>query len=442
MIAANGTIAIQRDRGDILPARQIASRSSVVGPSKPRLLSQLGPGLISGASDDDPTAIATYSQAGALFGFVLGWVVVLCYPIMAVVQEVSARIGRATGQGIIGNAKRHSPPWLLQTSVTLLVIANTIAISADLGIMADVLRTLVGGPHFLFVLLLGTVCVSMEILLEYTRYVAILKWTTLALFAYVAVVLAIKVPWADVAAGLLPSLSWDSRYLTTIVAIFGAAVSPYIFFWQSAQEAEDLHANPQGAEPPPEALRRIRIDTYVGMAVACVVGFAIIITTAATLHANGVTEVRTSSEAAEALRPIAGQFAFALFAIGIVGAGLLAVPVLAGSAAYAFGEARNWPVGLSRRPQEAKAFYCTLTIAVVAGMIVNFSKIDPIQALYWSAVVNGVVAVPMLGLMMLIAARRDVMGAFTIGPRLRIGGWIAAAIMGASVVAMVASAVG
>jgi Mn2+/Fe2+ NRAMP family transporter len=338
------------------------------------------------------------------------------------------------------NARRHTAPWLLQASVALLLIGNTTAIAADLGIMADVVRRLVGGPHFLFVLLFGTICVAMQVLLDYARYVAILKWTMLALFAYVAVVLVIKVPWHDVASGMVPSFAWDRSYLSTIVAIFGVAISPYIFFWQSAQEAEELRVKPNPAEPPPQAVTRIRIDTYVGMAVATLVGLAIIITTAATLHASGITEIRTSSDAAEALRPLARRFAFALFALGIVGAGLLAVPVLAGSAAYAVGEARRWPVGLAHRPREAKAFYCTLSVATLAGIIVDFSRIDPIAALYWSAVINGIVSVPMLGLMMLIAARRDVMGAFAAGISLRIAGWVAAAIMAASVVAMVLTA--
>jgi Mn2+/Fe2+ NRAMP family transporter len=417
-------------------AKLIASWDHTVKSRKPGFLRLLGPGLISGASDDDPTAIATYSQVGALFGFGFGWLALLCYPIMVVVQEVSARIGRATGHGIAGNARRHFPPWLLQTSVALLLIANTAAIAADLGIMADVVRNVLGGPHFLFVLLFGTISVGLQVLLDYSRYVAILKWTTLALFAYVAVLLVIAVPWPDVASGLIPRLVWDKSYITTIVAVFGVAISPYVFFWQSAQEAENLQLQSTPAEPPLAALRRIRIDTYIGMAVASLVGLAIIITTAATLHASGVKEIRTATDAAEALRPIAGRFAFALFAVGIVGAGLLAVPVLAGSAAYCFGEARGWPVGLARRPKEAGAFYVTLAGATFAGIIVNFSGIDPIQALYWAAVINGVISVPMLGLMITIAARREIMGAFTAGLWLQITGWIAAAFMAASVVAM------
>jgi NRAMP (natural resistance-associated macrophage protein)-like metal ion transporter len=402
----------------------------------------LGPGLISGASDDDPTAIATYSQAGAKFAFSFGWLVLLCYPIMAVVQEVSARIGRTTGHGVAANVRRHYPPWLLQCSVVPLLLANTIQIGADLGVMADAVRLLIGGPHYVYVLLFGAICVTMQVFLQYTRYVAILKWTTLSLLAYVAAVLMLQVPWGEVVRGFVPSLSWDKDYITSIVAIFGVAISPYIFFWQSAQEAEDQRVKPkrdplvEAPEQAPQAIERIRVDTYVGMAVACLVGIAIMITTAATLHATGTTEVQSSAQAAEALRPVGGAFAFVLFALGIVGTGLLAVPVLAGSAAYAIGEARRWPVGLARQPMQAKAFYGTLVIATIIGIAINFVGLDPIRALYWSAVINGVVAVPVLALMMLMAAAPRVMGEFTIGMPLQIVGWSATGIMGLSVLAM------
>jgi Mn2+/Fe2+ NRAMP family transporter len=421
-------------------------RTSVVGPSKPRLFATLGPGLISGASDDDPTAIATYSQAGAKLGFGLCWMALLCYPIMAVVQEVSGRIGRTTGAGIAGNLRRHYPAWLLQGTVLLLLAANVIQIGADLGMMADVVRLLVGGPQYVFVLLFGAGCVTTQIFMQYGRYVAVLKWTTLSLLGYVAAVLLIDVPWGEVGRGLIPPLRWNEELVTTVVAIFGVAISPYIFFWQSAQEAEDQRVKPRRAplteapEQAPQAIERIRIDTYVGMAVATLVGFAIMVTTGATLHAAGATGITSSAEAAEALKPVAGAFAYALFALGIVGTGLLAVPVLAGSAAYAIGEARRWPVGLGRQPLEAKAFYGTLAIATAIGIAINLAGVDPIRALYWSAVINGVVAVPVLALMMLMASRRRVMGEFTIGRPLRIVGWAATAIMALAVAAMAAFA--
>jgi Mn2+/Fe2+ NRAMP family transporter len=360
---------------------------------------------------------------------------------------VSGRIGRTTGEGIAGNLRRHYPAWLLHGTVLLLLAANVIQIGADLGMMADVVRLLTGGPQYVFVLLFGAGCVTMQIFMRYGRYVAVLKWTTLSLLGYVAGVLLIDVPWAEVGRGLIPPLRWNADLVTTVVAIFGVAISPYVFFWQSAQEAEDQRVKPERAplveapEQAPRAIERIRIDTYVGMAVAILVGLAIMITTGATLHKAGATEIASSAEAAEALKPVAGAFAYALFALGIVGTGLLAVPVLAGSAASAVGEAWRLPVGLGRRPLDAKAFYGTLAVATAIGIAMNLAGIDPIRALYWSAVVNGVVAVPVLTLMMLMASRRRVMGEFTIGRPLRIIGWAATAIMALAVAAMAAFAV-
>jgi NRAMP (natural resistance-associated macrophage protein)-like metal ion transporter len=424
------------------PAERLA-RSPVVGPSKPRLLEVLGPGLISGAADDDPTAIATYSQAGARFGYGLCWLMPLVYPLMVVVQQVSARVGRTTGHGLAGNIRRHYPGWFLYASVTLLLVANVVAIAADLSVMADALQLLVGGPHLLYVLLFGAFCVGTQIFMRYTRYVAVLKWTTLSLFAYFGALLMIEVPWEDVAAAMLaPSFTFEIRYVTTMVAIFGVALSPYLFFWQASQEVEDQRVKPlreplvEAPEQASGALERIRLDTYIGMAVANLVGLAIIITAGTTLHVNGVTEVQTSAQAAEALRPIAGAFAFAIFSMGIIGTGLLAVPVLAGSAAYAIGEARKWPVGLARSPLEAKAFYATVAVATLAGIAANFAGLDPIRALYWSAVINGIVAAPVLAVMMWIAAQPRIMGDFTIGMPLKLGGWIATAVVAASVGAM------
>ena len=350
--------------------RPHVSRSPVVGPSKPRLVKVLGPGLISGAANDDPTAIATYSQAGAQFGFALSWLMFVIYPLMAVVQQVSARIGRTTGNGLAGNVRRHYPRWLLQLIVLLLLISNTVAISADLAAMADVLRLLIGGPPLVYVLLFGVVCVLLQIYMQYTRYVAVLKWITLSLLSYFGAVLMVDVRWGEFLNAIVnPRIMFDKDYLMMIVAIFGVALSPYVVFWQSSQEAEDQRVKPkreplvEAPEQAPKALERIRLDTYIGMAMANLVGLAIIITTAATLHAGGVNKIESSAQAAEALRPIAGPFAFAVFALGIIGTGLLAVPVLAGSAAYAIGEAKGWPVGLARSPLEAKAFYATLATA-------------------------------------------------------------------------------
>jgi NRAMP (natural resistance-associated macrophage protein)-like metal ion transporter len=415
----------------------------VVGTSKPPLLGVLGPGLITGASDDDPSGIATYSQAGAQFGYGLTWTMLFTYPLMVAVQMVSARVGRTTGRGLAGNLRVHYPGWLLQGLVAILLIANTINLGADLGAMADASRLLVPGPAWLFIVLFAAICTYMQVFLQYTRYVAVLKWLTLALFAYFAAVVTIKIDWGAFAHGfLVPKIHHAKDYLTTIVAVFGTTISPYLFFWQASEEVEDIKAYPrrQDLVDAPEqgepALRRIELDTLVGMGFSNLVALAIMVTTAATLNANGTTDIQTSAQAAEALRPIAGQFAFAVFAIGIVGTGLLAVPVLAGSGAYALGEARRWPTGFSRNWQEAKAFYATVALATLVGMVMNFSGIDAIKALYWSAVLNGVVAVPVMTTMMLMAARSDIMGRFAIGGALKWIGWIATAVMAAAVIAM------
>ena len=407
----------------------------------------LGPGLITGASDDDPSGIATYSQAGAQFGFAISWTMLFSYPLMVAIQQISARIGRTTGKGIAGNLRQHYPNWLLQGIVALLLVANTINIGADLGAMADALRLLIGGPLLIYVIAFGVLCAILQVFMAYARYVAVLKWLTLALFAYFGTAMVVDIPWTEAARGfLIPTFLPDAAFWTAVVAVLGTTISPYLFFWQAAQEVEDIRAEPErrplvkAPHQGPDAIQRIRLDTYVGMAFSNLVALAIIVTTAATLHASGITDISTSSEAAEALRPVAGPFAFTLFALGIVGTGLLAVPVLAGSAAYAIGEARRWPVGLGRKPQKAKAFYATLTIATMVGAALNFSPINPIKALYWSAVINGVVAVPVMAIMMLMAVNKKVMGAFTIPPAMRVIGWGATGIMALAVVGMAAAA--
>jgi NRAMP (natural resistance-associated macrophage protein)-like metal ion transporter len=420
--------------------------SPVVGPAKPRLLGVLGPGLITGASDDDPSGIATYSQAGAQFGFGISWTMLFSYPLMAAIQEISARIGRVTGRGIAGNICRHYGGGLLQTIVLLLFVANTINIAADLGAMGEVLRLLIGGPHMLYVVFAGVLCATLQVFMQYSRYVAVLKWTTLSLFTYFGTALMVDVPWGEVVRGLVvPTVSLDNAFLTTVVAVLGTTISPYLFFWQSSQEAEDQRVKPERAplkfapEQAPRAIQRIRLDTYVGMGFANLVAVAIMVTTAATLHANGIAEIQSSADAAKALEPIAGRFAMVVFAVGILGTGLLAVPVLAGSAAYAVGEAQRWPVGLARQPMEAKAFYGTLTLATLIGIMINFSLVDPIKALYWSAVINGVVSVPVMVVMMLLTANRRVMGDFVVRGPLRWVGWLSTATMAAAVACMAAT---
>jgi Mn2+/Fe2+ NRAMP family transporter len=407
----------------------------------------LGPGLITGASDDDPSGIATYSQAGAQFGFTVSWTMLFTYPLMAVVQEISARIGRTTGQGIAGNMRKHYPAWQLQVLVVLLCIANTINIGADLGAMADAVSLLVGGHQLIYVLAFGALCAGLQIYMQYAGYVSVLKWLCLALFAYFGTVMVVHVPWGEAAWGLLvPTFSSSGEFWTMVVAILGTTISPYLFFWQASQEAEDIKAVPERKPllrrpgQAADAFARIRLDTYVGMAFSNLVALAIIITTAATLHAAGITNIETSAQAAEALKPLAGPFAFTIFTLGIVGTGLLSVPVLAGSAAYALGETHRWRIGLDRRPLEAKAFYAAVAFATVLGALINFSSINPIKALYWSAVINGVVAVPVMTIMMLMTANQKVMGKFIIAGPLRVIGWLATAVMALSVAGMAITA--
>ena len=403
-------------------------------------IARLGPGLITGASDDDPSGIATYSQAGAQFGYAMGWVMLFCFPFMAAIQEISARIGRVTGLGIAGNIRAHYPPCLLRGMVGLLLIANIINLGADLGAMGAALQLLIGGNDHVYVVMFAVLCVALEVFSRYERYVPVLKWTTLSLFAYVATAFSVNMPWAEVARDtLIPSFTWSKDYIVTIVAVLGTTITPYCFFWQSSQEAEDERVNPaehallDAPDEAPGQIHRIRFDTWFGMAFSNVISLFIIITTAATLHAHGLTDIQTSAQAAEALRPIAGNFAFALFATGIIGIGLLAVPVLAGSAAYALGEALNWPTGLGRLPLDAKGFYGTIAVATLVGVGINFVDLDPIRALFWAAVINGVVAVPLMAVIVLLAVRKDVMGPFTISPTLRTMGWLSTAVMAAAV---------
>ena len=319
----------------------------------------------------------------------ISWTMLFSYPLMAAIQEISGRIGRTTGRGVAGNIRRHYPTWLLNVIVGLLFIANTINIGADLGAMGDALSLLIGGPHLLYVVLAGVLCVALQIFVQYTRYVSVLKWLTLSLFAYFGTVMVVDIPWGEVARGLfIPTLSASTTFWTSVVAILGTTISPYLFFWQASQEVEEVEATSKrdplkfAPHQAGSALARIRLDTYIGMAFSNLVAIAIIViivTTAATLHVEGITNIQTSSEAAEALRPVAGRFAFSLFTLGILGTGLLAVPVLAGSAAYAIGEARKWPTGLARQPLQAKAFYATLAIATLVGVALNFTPFSLVR---------------------------------------------------------------
>jgi Mn2+/Fe2+ NRAMP family transporter len=407
----------------------------------------LGPGLIAGASDDDPSGIATYSQAGAQLGFSVSWTLLFSFPLMVAIQEISGRVGRTTGKGIAANIRIHYSNAVLQAIVLLLLIANTINIGADLGAMGDALALLVGGPALAYVVLFAVVCAGLQIWIPYDRYAPVLRWLTIVLFSYFGTALFVKIPWSEVARGFfIPTFSADAAFWATVVAVLGTTISPYVFFWQASQEVEETRRvagrKPlvQAPEQGPGALERIRLDTYIGMGLANLVALAIMITTAATLHAKGVTDIESSTQAAEALRPVAGPFAFAIFTLGIVGTGMLAVPVLAGSAAYALAEAQRWPNGLARKPKAAKAFYATIALATMIGALINFSPVNPIKALYWSAIVNGVVAVPVIAMMMVMTANRKVMGEFVVGGTLRAVGWIATAVMAAAVVGMVVTA--
>ena len=409
-------------------------------------LRKLGPGLITGAADDDPSGIATYSQAGAQFGFGLLWMVLLTYPLMVSIQMVSARIGRVTGHGLATNIRRHYPPWLLYSVVLLLLVANTVNIAADLSAMGEAMRLLAGGPAERFTIAFGLGSLVLQLFVPYHRYVRVLKWLTMALLAYVGVVFTVGIPWTQVIAGTLwPHLPFSAPAITTLVAVFGTTISPYLFFWQASEEVEDQHATP-GARPlidaPGQAranFSRIRLDTIIGMGFSNLIAFFIMLTTAVTLHAQGVTDIQTSAQAASALRPIAGEFAFALFSLGIIGTGLLAVPVLAGSAAYAMAGTFRWRNSLELPPSRAKGFYSIIVLSTLLGLAIGFLPVDPIKALFWSAVVNGVISVPIMGVMMLMASNRRVMGPFVVSARLKWGGWVTAALMACAVIAMLAT---
>jgi NRAMP (natural resistance-associated macrophage protein)-like metal ion transporter len=426
---------------------QINTPNPTVEPSKPRLWQALGPGLITGAADDDPSGIATYSQAGSQFGFQLAWTLLLTYPLMVVIQAICARIGRTTGLGIAGNLRAHYPRWLVQGIVGLLFVANTLNIGADLGAMGDSMRLLLHiAPAWVYVALFGLACTAAQILFQHRRYVSILKWLTLSLLTYFGAVMVVHVQWLELAKGLvLPRLTGSTDLWLMVVAVFGTTISPYLFFWQAAQEVEDTKADPVQApliDRPGEgksALARIQFDTLVGMGFSNLVALAILVTAAATLHAAGILQVDSAAQAASALRPIAGDFAFAVFATGIIGTGLLSVPVLAGSAAYALGEARGWPVGLSKQPLQAKAFYATIVVATLLGAAGNFFGLNPVRALVWSAVINGIVAVPVMALLMIISSNRRIMGRFKISRLWWLIGWSATAIMAAATVGFVVS---
>lgn len=413
---------------------------------------RLGPGLITGAADDDPSGIATYSQAGSQYGFGLVWTLLLTTPLMIGIQLLSARIGWVTGEGLGANIAKVCPAWLARLLVGALVLANTINIAADIGAMAEALRLLMGGSHLLYVLGFGALCIVGQLGFSYERTVRILKWLTLVLFAYFAVLLAVQVPWAQFWRESLqpwrylpPGLK-TGDYAAMVVAVLGTTISPYLFFWQAAQEAEDNYRRPEAAQLrghpayTAEHLSRIQQDTYVGMLFSNAIALCIVVATAVTLHQHGMVEIQTATQAAEALRPVAGDFAFALFALGLIGTGLLAVPVLAGSAAYASSEVLGWKRGFTHGFREARGFYGIIAAATALGTLMSVFELDPIRALVWSAVVNGVISAPIMAAMMWIGQSPALMGELTMSCRHRWLGWTATAVMAVAVIVMFVTA--
>ena len=406
-------------------------------------LARVGPGLITGVADDDPSGIATYSQAGAQFGLNMLWTMPLCLPLMAAVQLMCALIGRVTGKGLAANIKLAFPLSVLRGVVALLLIANTLNIAADVAAMGEVGELVTGIDRHLMTLLFVGLSLGLQILVAYHRYVMFLKWLTLSLLAYAAVLFTVHVPWGEVALRTIwPHFTLNSTSAAMVVAVFGTTISPYLFFWQASEEVEDMHrahSAPLVKATPEIAckeVRRITWDTWSGMAYSNISAYFIILATAVTLHLSGITNITTAAEAASALKPLAGNFAFLLFTIGLLAVGLIGVPVLAGSAAYAAAETMGWKEGLERKTLDARGFYGVIAVSVLLGLGLQYSPITPMKALFWSAVINGVVAVPLMVVIILLASKSSVMGAYTASRPIRALGWVATAIMGVAVVCM------
>ncbi|MGE5432152.1 MAG: NRAMP family divalent metal transporter [Syntrophomonadaceae bacterium] len=401
-----------------------------------KIFKKLGPGLITGASDDDPSGIATYSQVGAHFGFSMLWTILLSYPLMGAIQEISARIGRVTGHGIAGNIRKYYSRWLAFFIVGLMVTANIINIGADIAAMGSSLKLVIGGPALLYSALFSFLSIYLQIFIPYSKYVRYLKWLTMSLFAYIITVMIVKVPWGTTLYNtFVPNFSFNPYYLTSLIAVLGTTISPYLFFWQASQEVEEIKTNVEdealkkAPEQATNQIQRIKVDTYIGMAFSNLVSYFIILASAVTLHAHHITEINTAADAAAALKPLAGEFSFLLFSAGIIGTGLLAIPVLAGSAAYAVGEAFRWKIGLEHKPNRAKNFYAVLALSIILGLLIDFTPVNPIKALFWSAVINGITAGPVMVMLMLMSGNRKVMGEFTISKGLKIIGWISTLVM-------------
>ena len=421
---------------DTAPSRAVLLRT-FWNRLKEHPLSRVGPGLITGVADDDPSGIATYSQAGAQFGLNMLWTMPLAFPLMAAIQSMCARIGRVTGKGLAANIKTTFPPAILYGVVALLLIANILNIAADVAAMGEVAELVSGINRHLMTAFFVMATLLLQIFVPYHRYVFFLKWLTLSLLAYAGVLFTVHVPWGQVAMhSVWPNFRLNSDSASVIVGVFGTTISPYLFFWQASEEVEDMQAK-RGAEPllrdAPAAgveLRRIKWDTWSGMLYSDLTAYFIILATAVTLNVSGITDINTAAQAASALRPLAGQFAYLLFALGILGVGLIGVPVLAGSGAYALAEVMGWKEGLERKATDARGFYGIIAVSVLAGLVIQYSPISPMKALFWSAVINGVVAVPLMVVIILLASKKSVMGAYTASSTLIILGWIATAAMG------------
>lgn len=412
-----------------------------------KLLKVLGPGFITGASDDDPSGIGTYAQTGAMFGYNQLWTALFSLPFMTVVQEMCGRIGMVTGTGLAGVLKIHYTRKVLYIAVGILFIANTINIGADLGAMAASAQLILGIPFWVWLLIITAATILLEVFVSYPAYARLLKYLTLSLFAYIVTVFVIKQDWMHILSRtIIPSFTFNKDYLLNIVALLGTTISPYLFFWQADEEVEEeiehhqLRAMGKGVPRITKRdIREMRLDTIVGMLFSNIVMFFIIVTTASTLGAHGIKDIQTADQAASALRPFAGDFAFLLFALGIIGTGLLAVPILAGSASYAISEAFNLKEGLSKRFTQAHGFYAIIAFATLLGFLINFTSIKPFTLLYYTAILNGIAAPPLLILIMLTANNSKIMGKYTNNRTVNILGWVITGVMSLAALALVAS---
>lgn len=402
----------------------------------------LGPGLITGASDDDPSGIGTYTQAGAAFGFTTLWTAPVTLPMMAAVQFICAKIGMVTGMGLGGVLRKHYPRWVLYTAISLLVIANTINAGTDIGAIAASINLLVPVPALVLVVPIAMGIVALQILGSYALISRIFKWLTLTLFGYIVAAFLARPHWGEVLkATVIPTIRFDHVYLMTLVAILGTTISPYLFFWQASQEVEEelrmgrsTLAEREGATD--REIKIAEIDVDIGMFFASLVFYFVILASAATLHAAGKTDIQTATQAAEALRPLSGNGATILFALGLIGCGFLAVPVLTGSSAYAIGEACGWNCGLNEKLRTAPRFYAVIIVSTFVGMLINYLNVAPVTALFWTAVINGVLAPPLLVMIMLVSNNQKVMGKRVNGRLTNFIGWSTAALMSAAALGM------